>query len=106
MYVQSALETTMLLAATSTVIDVRDITSRERESSIFAAFRALDVGDAVAIVSDNDPKALYFAFQTQAPGNFSWLYVQNGPDVWRVNIHKLARSYSAGECCGACGGGV
>lgn len=91
-------------AAASTVIDVREIAPRERHPRIFAAFRALSLGDALDIVNDHDPKPLYFQFQNEAPGNFSWEYLQNGPQVWRVQIKKLARAHGAGECCGHCGG--
>ncbi len=94
----------MTLASTSTRIDVREIAPRERHATIFAAFKALGFGDALEVVSDHDPKPLYYQFQVEAPGNFSWVYAQNGPDVWCVSIQKLARAHSAGECCGVCGG--
>ena len=51
-----------------------------------------------------DPKDLYSALHAIAPGDFSWLYVERGPGVWRVAVRKLSRIYSAGECCGVCGG--
>ena len=95
----------MTTALSSAPIDVRDIAPRERHATIFAAFRALDVGDAVEIVNDHDPKPLFYQFQVETPGNFSWVYLQSGPDVWRVSIKKLARTHSTGGCCGGCGGG-
>jgi len=91
-------------AATSKTIHRADIAPRERYAAIFAAFDALDVGDAIEIVNGLDPDALYFEFQTRAPGYFSWCYLQQGP-LWRVSIRKLARSHSGGRC-GACGGGA
>jgi len=87
-------------------IDVREIPPRERYAAVFAAFRALAFGDALEVVNDHDPKPLYHQFQAEAPGNFSWLSAQSGPDVWRVSIQKLGRSHAAGECCGVCGGGA
>jgi uncharacterized protein (DUF2249 family) len=57
------------------------------------------------LVDGQDPVDLYASLNTIAPGDFSWLYVQRGPDAWRVGVRKLSRIYSAGECCGACGGG-
>ena len=96
----------MLLARTPTPVDVRDIAPRERHAAIFAAFRALDVGEVLEVVDDQDPKPLYYQFQTEAPGNFSWVHVQSGPQVWRVQIQKLARAHGAGECCGRCGSGA
>lgn len=95
----------MTSTTASTTIDVRAIAPNQRHVTIFAAFRALDAGDALEIVSDHDPKPLYLQFEAQMPGDFSWHSLQSGPDVWRVNVRKPARSHAAGGCCGACGGG-
>ena len=92
------------LTPVSTSIDVRDITAGERHGAVFAAFGALGPGDSLEIVDNQDPKPLYRGFQVEASGNFSWVYVQRGPAVWRVSIKKLSRRYGAGECCGVCGG--
>jgi len=94
----------MTPATASTLIDARSLAPRERDSTIVAAFRALDFGDVLEIVNDRDPKPLYYQFQVEAPGDFSWVYVQTVPQVWRVDVQKLARSHGAGRCCGSCGG--
>lgn len=94
----------MTTATVSTTLDVRTLAPRERDSTIVAAFRALDFGDVLEIVNDRDPKPLYYQFQVEAPGDFSWVYVQTGPQVWRVDVQKLARSHGDGWCCGSCGG--
>lgn len=90
----------------NTVIEVQEIPPRERHATIFAAFRDLKAGDTLEIVNDHDPMPLYHQFEAQAPGAFSWDYLQNGPQVWRVSITKLAPSHASGGCCGHCGGGV
>ncbi len=90
----------MTLASASTTIDVREIAPRERHPAIFGAFRALGFGDVLEIVNDHDPKPLYYQLQAEAPGNFSWDYLQSGPEVWRVRIQKLAR-LRAPECAAA-----
>ncbi len=96
----------MTPATVSTTIDVRALAPHERNPTLVAAFRALEFGDALEIVNDRDPKPLYYQFQAEAPGDFSWVYRQTGPRVWRVGIQKLARSHGAGQCCGVCGGGA
>ena len=96
----------MNTSAPAHVIDVRCIAPRERHATIFARFRALDVGAEMQIVNDHDPRPLYRQFQIESPGNFSWVYEQNGPELWRVAIRKLARAHGAGDCCGHCGGGA
>jgi uncharacterized protein (DUF2249 family) len=90
-------EATMTLATASTTIDARSLAPRERESTIVAAFRALDFGDVLEIVNDRDPKPLYYQFQVEAPGDFSWVYVQTGPQVWRVDVQKLTRAHGTGD---------
>jgi uncharacterized protein (DUF2249 family) len=92
------------LEPSTTTIDVRGIAHPARHAAILAAFRALRPADALELVVDHDPTPLYRLFQVEAPGNFAWVYAQRGPEIWRVRVQKLGRSYSAGECCGVCGG--
>ena len=95
----------MTTTPANTVIDVQEITPRERHATIFAAFDDLEAGDTLDIVNDHDPRPLYQQLQARAPGAFSWDYLQSGPQVWRVSIRKLAPSHGSGGCCGHCGGG-
>lgn len=89
----------MTSTTASTTIDVRAIAPRERHPAIFTALATLASGDALEIVNDHDPKPLYYQLQAEAPGAFTWAYLQSGPEVWRVSVRKRA-----GACCGACGG--
>jgi len=92
-------------------IDVRAIIPRERHSLIFSSFDALNEGQAIQLVNDHDPRPLHYQFNSRCPGQFAWTYLQTGPDLWRVQISKLAIASAAempgGSCCsgGACGGG-
>lgn len=72
----------------STTIDVRNIVPRERHPLIFGTFANLRPGDAFMLVNDHDPKPLYYQFQAEKAGEFSWDYLQEGPEVWRVRIGK------------------
>jgi uncharacterized protein (DUF2249 family) len=94
----------MSVQATFHTIDVRQITPRERHPLIFSTFRALQANQAMELVNDHDPRPLYYQFQEQLPGGFSWDYLEAGPDLWRVRITKLAGAHSNGQCCGSCGG--
>jgi uncharacterized protein (DUF2249 family) len=86
-------------------VDIRDVDIGERRATAVMAYRRLDVGDAMEVLDGADPIDLYSALHAIAPGDFSWLYRERGPGVWCVNVRKLSRIYSAGECCGMCGGG-
>lgn len=85
-------------------VDVRSIAPRERHPAVFSTFDRLSAGQAMELVSDHDPRPLYFQFQAQSPGRFSWDYLEAGPETWRVSIAKLKPSHGDGTCCGACGG--
>jgi uncharacterized protein (DUF2249 family) len=94
----------MTLTTYGTKVDVREIAPRDRHPLIFATFRSLGVNETMELVNDHDPKPLYYQFQAELPGQFSWDYLQSGPEVWRVSIAKLAQPHSDGRCCGSCGG--
>lgn len=87
--------------AFAATIDVRTIIPRERHPLIFATFDALAAGEGLLLINDHDPKPLYYQFQAEAEGEFTWEYLENGPDVWRVRIGKPRESALAHEdsCC-------
>lgn len=70
-------------------LDVRQITPRERHELIFATFAALQPGQAFELVNDHDPKPLYYQFQAEHPGTFTWDYAEQGPTTWQVRIGKV-----------------
>lgn len=87
-----------------TRIDVRVLPCEQRRELIFSTFDGLAAGKAMEIVNDHDIKPLQGVFQNLVPGKFAWEYLQQGPDVWRVAITKLASAHASGSCCGSCGG--
>lgn len=93
-------------ASSSSIIDVRTIEPRFRHAHIFSAFAALDVGGAIELVNDHDPRPLYAQFQSQWPDRFAWNYLEEGPSTWRVAITKVPAfdAHARGGCCGGCGG--
>ena len=85
------------MTQTASRIDVRTIAPRERHPLIFSTFGALAKGEALELVNDHDPKPLYYQFQAEHHGQFSWSYLEQGPDTWRVRIAK-----TNANCCGSC----
>jgi len=69
-------------------IDVRHIIPRERHPLIFSTFDHLDAGEALLLVNDHDPKPLFYQFQAESKGGFTWDYLETGPNVWQVRIGK------------------
>jgi uncharacterized protein (DUF2249 family) len=98
----------MKTAATSSssVVDLRRLEPRFRHAHIFSAFATLDVGSAIELVNDHDPRPLYAQFQSQWPDRFAWNYLEEGPSTWRVAITKVPTfdAHARGGCCGGCGG--
>lgn len=73
-----------------TRVDVRTIAPRDRHPLIFATFAALEVGAALELINDHDPRPLYYQLCYEHTGTFSWDYLEQGPDVWRVRIGRTA----------------
>lgn len=80
-------------------LDVRAIPPVERHPRIFGIAQALAEGQSFVIVNDHDPRPLRYQMEARYPGLFDWEYLQQGPDIWRVEIKRLQ---SGCDCC--CGG--
>ena len=85
-------------------IDVRTVAPRDRHPLIFTTFGRLAQGEAMELVNDHDPRPLYYQFDAEIPGGFTWEYLERGPDTWRVAITRTGDARAAGSCCGSCGG--
>lgn len=96
------------MTTTATQVDVRTLAPRDRHPLIFSTFRDLVPGAAMELVNDHDPRPLYYQFSAEMPGEFSWDYLEAGPETWRVSIKRVAEAApraSGGSCCGGgCGG--
>ncbi|MGC4121338.1 MAG: DUF2249 domain-containing protein [Myxococcales bacterium] len=69
-------------------VDVRPLAPRDRHRTIFEAFNGLEAGQAFVLVNDHDPKPLYYQFAAEHAGRFSWDYLAQGPEEWRVRIGR------------------
>ncbi len=72
-------------------VDVREVEPRERHPMIFDCFDQLAQGEVMELVNDHDPKPLYYQFMAEYPNEVGWEYLEQGPEVWRVRLTKLAR---------------
>ena len=75
-------------AALQKIVDVRQIARPMRHPLIFDTFEQIVHEDSFHIVSDHNPRPLHYLFDVKYPGAFTWDYVENGPDVWRVRIGR------------------
>ncbi|HSW29643.1 MAG TPA: DUF2249 domain-containing protein [Longimicrobiales bacterium] len=75
-------------AETLPVLDVRVLPPREKHPTIFATFDALEPGASFVILNDHDPVPLRYQFMAERPNAFAWEYLEQGPEIWRVEIGK------------------
>lgn len=75
-------------------LDVRTLAPAKRHETIFAAYDGLGAGGAFVLVNDHDPKPLYYQFEAEHPGTFSWDYLESGPRTWRVRIGRVGTGSS------------
>lgn len=79
---------------TDPVVDVRQEPPARRHTLIFETFEMLEPGGGFELRNDHDPKPLYYQFAAERAGRFTWDYLEQGPDVWRVRIGRPAEARS------------
>jgi hemerythrin-like domain-containing protein/uncharacterized protein (DUF2249 family) len=98
-------------ATYAATVDARVLPIPQKHPTIFRTFEGLAVGDAMLLVNDHDPKPLYYQFAAERTGQFEWRYLENGPEVWRVEIRRVAPAAATQQpaealgCCGHASGG-
>jgi uncharacterized protein (DUF2249 family) len=85
-------------------IDTRGIAPDERHPLMAAAIRDLRAGESLQLIDDHGPSPLPALMEAQQPGQFEWVCLEDGPDVWEARITRLATARSSSPCCGCCGG--
>ena len=72
------------------VLDIRTIAPMHRHPLIFERFEALAPGESFELVNDHNPKPLFYQFQAERNGEFTWEYLESGPEAWRVRLGRIA----------------
>ena len=73
-----------------TIVDVRATPPAQRHPRIFNAFEDLAPGEGFILINDHDPKPLYYQIKFEREGQFTWDYLEQGPQDWRVRIGRSA----------------
>ncbi len=71
-------------------LDVRQIPPPQKHPTIFQTFDSLAPGQSFILINDHDPRPLYYQFAHEREGLFSWEYLEKGPELWRVQIGRVA----------------
>lgn len=69
-------------------VDLRTTPPSDRHALVFRTFDQLSVGDALELIDDHNPRSLLYQFQAEDGGEFTWNYLERGPEAWRVRIGK------------------
>ncbi|MFW6097483.1 MAG: DUF2249 domain-containing protein [Chloroflexota bacterium] len=69
-------------------LDIRPLPPVQRHPLIFQRFETLAPGESFVLVNDHDPKPLFYQFQAERSGEFTWDYLEQGPEVWRVELGR------------------
>lgn len=70
------------------VVDARKLAPGQRHAIIFQLFDRLEAGGAIEVVADHDPRPLRYLFDVGYGDRCKWIYLEQGPDVWRVRLQR------------------
>lgn len=93
------------MSITEQTLDVRELAPRLRHEHIFAALAALAGGEALRLVNNHDPRPLRHQLEAEQPAQFSWDYLERGPERWAVRIARLAATPTPQPADAAVGAG-
>ena len=77
-----------MTTGTDAVLDVRTEPPARRHELIFDTYHDLKAGEGFVLVNDHDPKPLWYQFEAEHAGAYTWDYLEQGPEVWRVRIGR------------------
>ncbi len=81
-------------AVLATDLDARTLDRSVRHATIIAAVAALEPGESLVLANDHDPKPLRAQLAEREPGQLTWDYLAEGPEIFRIQIGRVA-----GHCC-------
>jgi regulator of cell morphogenesis and NO signaling len=70
------------------ILNVTLIEPKLKHPTIFLKFDELVSGESLTLHNDHDPKPLYYELLAERGDIFSWEYLEEGPELWRVKISK------------------
>ncbi|MCC6264575.1 MAG: DUF2249 domain-containing protein [Bryobacterales bacterium] len=74
------------------VLDLRPLPPPQRHGLVFANFDALALNESFELINDHDPFPLRNQMDFMRHGEMGWEYVEQGPEVFRVKITRVAEA--------------
>jgi regulator of cell morphogenesis and NO signaling len=78
----------MQTTSTENILNVTLLEPRQKHPTIFVRFDELEEGESLTIHNDHDPKPLYYQLLGERGNIFTWEYLEQGPEWWKVKITK------------------
>ncbi len=75
-------------ATLENIINVTLIEPKLKHPTIFKRFDELNEGESLTIHNDHDPKPVYYQLLGERGNIFTWEYLEEGPEWWKVKIQK------------------
>lgn len=73
----------------SRMLDVRSVEPKHRFELIMDAYEELRGDQTLELTVDHDPKCMYYTLKaTRGDGAFTFEYLEDGPETWRVQVRK------------------
>jgi regulator of cell morphogenesis and NO signaling len=71
---------------------VPELAPAQKHPTVLNKFDNLKVGESFLLINDHDPIPLYYEMKAEKGEVFTWKKVENGPEVWKVEITKTGGS--------------
>ena len=72
----------------SATVNATEFPPHLKHKVIFETFDNLQPGESMLLVNDHDPRPLRYQFEATRAGLYSWEYIEQGPEWFRVQIGK------------------
>ena len=70
------------------ILNVTLLEPKLKHPTIFVRFDELISGESLTLLNDHDPKPLYYELAAERGEIFTWEYLEQGPELWKVKITK------------------
>ncbi len=81
--------------STENILNVTLLPPKQKHPTIFARFDLLEEGGSLLLHNDHDPKPLYYQLLGERGDVFTWEYLEQGPEWWKVLISKRVSGESS-----------
>lgn len=70
-------------------VNATEYPPHQKHKVIFETFESLKPGEAMLLINDHDPQPLRFQFQLEKGDAFSWEYIEQGPETFKIKIGRI-----------------